>query len=85
MRVNRLTDIHRISAHLYRQCNFTDHVARMRADDDATQNLAIHVDEAAIGHINTGFVGSNFFAIRRAARVYTTPSLNESGIKPRTR
>jgi hypothetical protein len=41
VRVNRLTDIHRISAHLNRQCNLTDHVACMRADDAAAQYLAV--------------------------------------------
>ena len=41
MRVNRFTNIHRISAHLYRQCNLTDHVAGMRADDAAAQYLAV--------------------------------------------
>ena len=43
VRVNRLTNIHRISAHLYRQCNLANHVACMRADDAATQNLAVAV------------------------------------------
>ena len=39
--VNRLANVHCISAHLYRQCNLTDHVARMRADDAAAQNFAV--------------------------------------------
>ena len=41
VRVNRFTNIHRISAHLYRQSNLTDHVACMRADDAAAQYLAV--------------------------------------------
>lgn len=32
MRVNHLADVHRISVHLNRQGNLTNHVARMRAD-----------------------------------------------------
>jgi len=41
MRVNRLAYVHRVSAHLYRQSNLTDHVASMRADDAAAQYLAV--------------------------------------------
>ena len=48
VRVNRLTNIHCISAHLYRQCNLADHVACMRADDAAAQNLAVAMDLRAV-------------------------------------
>ena len=43
VRVNRFTNIHRVSAHLYRQSNLTDHVAGMRTDDAAAQNFAVAV------------------------------------------
>ena len=43
MRVNRLADIHRIGPHLDGQCNLTNHVAGMRADHAATQDLAVAV------------------------------------------
>ena len=48
VRVNRLTNIHCISAHLYRQCNLADHVACMRADDAAAQNLAVAMGLRAV-------------------------------------
>ena len=41
VRVNRFAYVHRVSAHLYRQCNLTNHVACMRADDAAAQYLAV--------------------------------------------
>ena len=41
VRVNRLTNIHCISAHLYRQCNLANHVARVGADDAAAQDTAM--------------------------------------------
>ena len=41
--VNRFAYVHRVSAHLYRQCNLTNHVASMRADDAAAQYLAVAV------------------------------------------
>ena len=43
VRVNRLADVHRISAHLDGQRNLADHVARMRADHAAAQDLAVAV------------------------------------------
>ena len=43
MRVDRLADVHRICAHLNRQCNFADHVAGMRADHAAAKNFAVTV------------------------------------------
>ena len=41
MRVNGFADVHSICAHLYRQCNFADHVTGVRTDDAAAQNLAV--------------------------------------------
>ena len=43
MRVNRLADVHCIRAHLDRQCDLADHVARMGADHAAAENLAVAV------------------------------------------
>ncbi len=39
--MNRLTDIHRVRTHLDRQRNLTNHVARMRANHAAAQDLAV--------------------------------------------
>ena len=41
VRVNRLTDVHRVRAHLDSQRDLANHVARMRADDAAAQYLAV--------------------------------------------
>ena len=41
VRVNRLTDIHCVCAHLNGQRNLANHVARMRADHAAAQDLAV--------------------------------------------
>ena len=43
VRVNRLANIHRIRAHLNRQRDLTDHVARVRAHHAAAQDLAVAV------------------------------------------
>ena len=43
VRVNRLSDVDRVCSHLNRQRNLTDHVARMRADHAAAQDLAVAV------------------------------------------
>ena len=43
MRMNRLADVHRVRTHLNRQGNLADHVARMRADHAAAQDLAVAV------------------------------------------
>jgi len=43
MRVNRLADVHRIRAHLNGQRNLANHVARVRADHAAAQDLAVAV------------------------------------------
>jgi hypothetical protein len=43
VRVNGLTDVHRIGAHLNGQCDLANHVARMRTNDSAAQNLAVAV------------------------------------------
>jgi len=48
VRVNRLADVHRIRAHLNRQRNLADHVARVRADHAAAQNLAVAMGFRAI-------------------------------------
>ena len=48
MRMNRLADIDRVSAHLDGQRHFADHVARMRADHAAAQNLAVAVRFRAV-------------------------------------
>ena len=46
--MNRLADIDRICAHLYGQRNLTNHVARMRADHAATEDLAVTVGLIAV-------------------------------------
>ena len=43
VRMNRLADIHRVSAHLDGQRDLANHVARARADHAAAQNLAVAV------------------------------------------
>ena len=41
--VNRLADVHRVCAHLNRQSDLADHVARVGADHAAAQDLAMAV------------------------------------------
>ena len=41
MRVNRLANVHRIHTHLNRQRNLTNHVACMRADHAAAEDIAV--------------------------------------------
>ena len=48
MRVNRLTNIYRIRAHLNGQCDLADHVARMGADHAAAQDFAVAVGFRAV-------------------------------------
>lgn len=43
VRVNGLANIYRVGAHLAGQGNLADHVACVRTDDAATQNLAVPV------------------------------------------
>ena len=43
VRVNRLADVHGVCTHLDSQRNLTNHVARVRADHAAAQNLAVAV------------------------------------------
>ena len=43
VRVDGLADVHRISSHLDGQSHLTNHVARMRADHAAAQDLAVAV------------------------------------------
>ena len=43
MRVNRLSDIHRVCTHLDGQRHCTDHVARVGADNAAAQDFAVAV------------------------------------------
>ncbi len=43
VRVDGLADVHRISAHLDGQGDLANHVARMRADHAAAQDLAVAV------------------------------------------
>ena len=43
MRMNRLANVHRVRAHLDGQGDFADHVARVRADHAAAQDLAVAV------------------------------------------
>ena len=43
VRVDRLADVHRISAHLNGQRNLADHVAGVGADQATAQNLAVAV------------------------------------------
>ena len=48
MRVNGFANIYGISAHLDGECDLTNHVARMGADDAATQNLAVTLGLRAV-------------------------------------
>ena len=41
--MNRLTDVHGVCAHLDGQSDLANHVARMRADHAASQDLAVTV------------------------------------------
>ena len=41
MRMNRLADVHCVSTHLNRQRNLANHVAGVRADHAAAQDLAV--------------------------------------------
>jgi ethanolamine ammonia-lyase small subunit len=43
VRVNRLAYIHRVGTHLNGQRNLANHVARVRADHAAAQDLAVAV------------------------------------------
>ncbi len=43
MRVDGLADVHGVGAHLNRQRDLADHVARMGSDHAAAQNLAVAV------------------------------------------
>ena len=43
MRVDRLADVHRVRAHLDGQRDLADHVAGVRADDAAAEDLAVAV------------------------------------------
>ena len=46
--VDGFSDVHRVSAHFDGQRDFTDHVARMGADNAATQNAAVAVRLGAV-------------------------------------
>jgi hypothetical protein len=39
--MNRLADVHRVCAHLNSQRDLANHVARVRSDHAAAQNLAV--------------------------------------------
>jgi hypothetical protein len=43
VRVNRLADVDRVSAHFDGQCNLANHVARMGADHAAAEDFAVTV------------------------------------------
>ena len=63
MRVDRLADVHRIRTHLDRQRHLADHVARVRADHTAAQDLAVAmgfgaVIEQQLGHALIATVGN---------------------------
>ena len=59
MRMNRLPDVHRVRAHLDRQRDLADHVARVRADDAAAEDLAVAV---GLGGIIEQQLGEAFVA-----------------------
>ena len=71
MQVNRFADIHLDFPHFYRQGDLVDHVARMRAEHDVTQDLAVApASMAALSMCHTvvavkGEVGS--FGVGRCA------------------
>ena len=67
MRVNRLTDVHGIRAHLNRQRNHADHVARVRADPAAAEDLAV-----AVG------VGAAFKFLLPRRLIYRSPGLRSN-------
>ena len=46
--VDGFANVHRISAHLNRQRNLTNHVARVGADNSAGQNVAVHPASMAV-------------------------------------
>ena len=48
MRVNRLANVHGIRTHLNRQRNLANHVARVRTNHAATENLAVAVGFGAV-------------------------------------
>ena len=48
VRMNGLTDVHGVSAHLNGQRNLTNHVASMRADHAAAQDLVVTVRFGAV-------------------------------------
>ena len=48
MRMNRLTDVYRVGAHLDRQSHLADHVTGTGADHAATQDLAVAVRLGAV-------------------------------------
>ena len=41
VRVNGFADVDGVGAHLNGECNFTNHVARMRADHTAAQDFSV--------------------------------------------
>ena len=47
-----------------RQHGLTHHIANGEDVRHIGAHLLVHVDKAALGHVHTGFVCSNFFAIR---------------------
>ena len=59
VRVDGLADIHRVRAHLDRQRNLANHVARMRANHAAAQDLAVAV---CLGRIVKQQLGDAFVA-----------------------
>ena len=46
--VNRFTDVHSVCAHLNRQRDLANHVARVCADNSAGQNLAVDPASMAV-------------------------------------
>ena len=54
VRVNRLADVDGIRTHLNGQRHFTNHVARMRADHAAAQDLAVTVGLGQPPFVGTG-------------------------------
>ena len=62
VRVDRLADVHGICAHLNRQRDLSNHVARMRADHAAAQDLTVAM---SVGPVVKQQLGATFVAAIR--------------------
>jgi hypothetical protein len=76
-----LADIHCVSAHLDRQCNLANHVARMRADHAAAQDLAMAMRFLRIVKPGGMFLQRMPLSSYRKVAVSTLHKLPLTGIK----